>query len=122
MPALALAQPRPAAPPPKPAPAPAQAAKPTKADVQKVLAAVGADKAKMQAYCDMGKLNDQMGKLDEKKDAKKLQALGQQADALMTKLGPDYGKLMDGLEQIDQNSAEGKEIGALLDDMDKKCK
>jgi hypothetical protein len=98
------------------------APKPTKADVQKVVASISGDKAKQQTYCDLAKLNQQMSAADEKKDAKTLQDLGPKADALVEKLGPDYAKLMDGLDQVDENSAEGKEFATLFDSLDKNCK
>jgi hypothetical protein len=49
------------------------------------------------------------------------QALGRQADALLGKLGPEYSKLMDGLDQVDPNSSEGKEFISLLSGLDKLC-
>jgi hypothetical protein len=101
---------------------PAKVPKPTMADVQKVVQAISGDKTKMQTYCDMSKLNQQMAKLDEKKDAKTLQSLGQKADDLMQKLGPDYLKLMDGLDQLDEKSSEVKEFGTALGALDKQCK
>jgi hypothetical protein len=99
-----------------------KAPKPTKADVQKVVQSISSDKAKTQSYCDLAKLNQQMSGLDEKKDAKTLQDLGTKADALVEKLGPDYAKLMDGLDQVDENSAEGKDFATSLDALDKLCK
>ena len=101
---------------------PANVPKPTKADVQKVVQSIGGDKAKTQSYCDLSKLNQQMAQAEEKKDTKTLEALGPKADALMEKLGPDYAKLMDGLDQVDENSAEGKEFAAAFDTLDKQCK
>jgi hypothetical protein len=118
-------QPNRMGPPPGPAPQQGQqqpqAPKPTEAQVQKVVADVGANKAKMDSYCKLSKLQQQMGALDEKKDAKKLQALGQQADAEAQKLGPEFGQVMDGLEQVDENSAEGKKFAAILASLDTKC-
>jgi hypothetical protein len=105
-------------PPGQPQPA---APKPTEAQVQKVVADIGANKPKMDAYCRLAKLQQQMGALDEKKDMKKLQALGQQADAEAQKLGADFEKMMDGLEQVDENSAEGKKFAAILATLDTKC-
>jgi hypothetical protein len=101
---------------------PANVPKPTKADVQKVVQTIGGDKAKMQMYCDLSKLNQQMANLDQKKDAKTLQSLGQKAEPLMQKLGPEYLKVMDGLDQMDENSNEAKEFGAILGSLDKQCK
>jgi hypothetical protein len=100
---------------------PPAAPKPTEAQVQKVVADIGGNKAKMDAYCKLAKIQQQMGALDEKKDMKKLQALGQQADAEAQKLGADFEKMMDGLEQVDENSAEGKKFGAILATLDTKC-
>ena len=97
------------------------APKPTEAQLQKVVNDISGNKTKLDAYCKISKLQEQMGQLDEKKDMKKLQALGQQADAEAQKLGPDFEKVMDGLEQVDQNSAEGKKFGAILASLDTKC-
>jgi hypothetical protein len=96
--------------------------KPTLADVQKVVQIVSADKAKLQAYCDLAKLNDQIAAADQKKDTKTVEALSKQADALEEKMGPDYAKVMDGLYQVDENSPLGKQISAALDTLDKQCK
>ena len=72
--------------------------KPTKADVQKVAQIISSDKAKSQAYCDSKKLYDQMGAAYKKNDSKTADTLNKQADALVSKLGPEYSKMMDGLE------------------------
>lgn len=101
--------------------APPNVPAPTKADVQKVVQIISSDKAKTQAYCDIGKLNEQMADADQKKDQKTLDALGKQADALAEKIGPEYIKLMEGLEQVDPNSALGKQLEALFAPLDKLC-
>ena len=93
------------------------APKPTKADVQRVIQTISGDKAKIETYCDLAKLNQQMAQADEKKDTKTSQALGQKADDLAQKLGPDFIKLMDGLDHVDDNSGEGKDIAASFDDI-----
>jgi hypothetical protein len=100
----------------------AKAPKPTTADAQKVVQTISGDKTKLQTYCDLGKLNQQMAQAEQKKDTKTLQDLGKQADSLVNKLGPDYAKLMDGLDQVDENSAEGKEIATAFDKLDSQCK
>lgn len=95
--------------------------KPTKAEVQKVVQIVSADKAKTQAYCELAKLSDQMATLDPKKDEKKLDELGKQADELAEKIGVEYVKLTDELAQVDENSPEAKDFAALLAPLDKLC-
>lgn len=112
MPALAQAQ--------KDGPA-AAVPKPTIADAQKVVQTIGGDKTKLQTYCDLGKLQEQMEKTNEK-DTKTLDALGAKADALAEKIGPDYVKLMDGLDEVDPDSAEGKQFAAVFEPLAKLCK
>jgi hypothetical protein len=99
----------------------AAAAKPTKADIEKVVQIVSADKAKLKVYCDMSKLQEEAQKLDEKKDAKKLADIDKKLEAMGKKLGPEYVKLMQGLQSIDPNSAEGKELYAAFEPLDKMC-
>ena len=93
----------------------------TKADVLIVVQIVTKDKAKTQAYCDLTKLYDQIQAAEQKEDSDTIQALTKQADALVDKLGPEYFKLMDGLEQVDPDSSEAKEFISILSELDKSC-
>lgn len=113
MPALAYAQ--------KDSPA-TNVPKPTVADAQKVVQAISGDKARLQAYCDLGKLQEQMEKADQKNDTKALKALGDKADSLSQQVGPDYIKLTDGLDEVDPDSPEGKKFTAVFDTLHKQCK
>jgi hypothetical protein len=107
-------------------PAYAQAQKPstakvTAADVQKVVTLISGDKAKTQTYCDIGKLNEQIEEANDKKDIKKTEELSQQIDELGKKLGPEYAALMDGLQEVDPESEDGKKIGLMFEPLDKLC-
>jgi uncharacterized lipoprotein YajG len=95
--------------------------KPTKADAQNVVQIVASDKVKTQAYCDLTKLEGQVEAAAQKNDTKTLEALSKQAEALVNKLGPEYYKLMDGLEQVDPKSSEAKEFMSILSELDKRC-
>jgi hypothetical protein len=95
--------------------------KPTKADVQKVVQIITSDKAKAQVYCDLNKTYDQVQEADQKHDSKAVEALSKQADALVDKLGPEYAKMIDGLDQVEPNSSEGKEFISILSGLDKPC-
>ena len=97
------------------------APKPTVADAQKVVQLITGDKAKLKAYCDMGKLQEQMEAAEQKKDTKAAQALGAKADALSQQIGPEYVKLMDGLDNVDPSSAEGKQFSTVFDGLIKQC-
>ena len=107
IPALAHAQPN--------------APKPTKADAQNVVQIITSDKVKTQAYCALKKLENEVKAAAQKNDAA-LEALSKQAESLVAnKLGPEYFKLMDGLEQVDSNSSEAKEFMSILSELDKSC-
>jgi hypothetical protein len=90
--------------------------KPTKADAQKVVQIITRDKVKTQAYCDLTKLEVQ-----QTTDTKTVEMLTKQAEALVDELGPEYFKLMDGLEQVDPRSSEAKEFMSILSELDKGC-
>ena len=95
---------------------------PTKADAVKVVNAISTDKAKMQSFCDLAKINDQMEQASEKNDNKTLETLGPKSDELSQKLGPDYVKLMDGVSQLDENSPVVKDVYSTFDALAKQCK
>ncbi len=97
-------------------------AKPTKADVQKVVQIINADKTKLATYCKLAALDEQMAKADEAKDNNKLQELGKQAEQLQQSMGPEYIRLTAGLDEVDPQSKEGKELLAEFEALDKLCK
>ena len=95
--------------------------KPTTADAQNVVQMITGDKVKTQAYCDLNKLEGEVIAAAQKNDTSALEALSKQAQSLVDKLGPEYFKLMDGLEQVDPKSSEGKEFTSILSELDKSC-
>jgi len=112
IPALAHAQqsgPQPSAP------------KPTKADAHNVVLIITSSKVKTQAFCDLTKLEGQVKAVQQNTDPKTVETLTEQADALIDKLGPEYFKLMDGLERVDPKSTEAKEFMSILSELDKAC-
>ena len=98
-----------------------QAPKPTLADAQKVVQTISSDKTKLQAYCELGKLQDQMEKAEEGNDTKAVDALVAKADALGQQIGPEYLKIVEGLEEVDPNSAEGQKFSAVFEPLRKQC-
>jgi hypothetical protein len=101
--------------------APASTPKPTKAEVEKVVQTITSDKANAQVYCDLNKTYDQLQEAEKKARQQEVEALSKQADALVDKLGLEYSKMIDGLDQVDPNSDEGKEYISLLSGLDKLC-
>jgi len=98
-----------------------QPTKPTKADAQNVVQIITSDKVKTQAYCDLTKLEEQVKAVQKNTDTKTVETLTKQAEALIDKLGPEYFKLMDGLERVDPKSSEAKEFMSILSELDKRC-
>jgi hypothetical protein len=98
-----------------------QAPKPTLADVQHLAKAISGDKSKLRAYCELGELHDQTQQAVDEKDAKTIEALVAKTDALELQLGPEYDKVIEGLDQIDLSSAEGQEIADVFKTLQEKC-
>jgi hypothetical protein len=88
---------------------PPPVAKPTMADVNKVTQIIRSDETKLAAYCEIGKVNQQMVEANEKKDAVTLQQLDAKVDQLEQSLGPEYEQLMIGLEQVDRRQQKAKQ-------------
>ena len=100
---------------------PPKVPKPTKADAQNVVQIITGDKAKTQVYCDLNKLFDQIRVAEEKNDSNTTQALRKQVLRLADKLGPEYLKVIEGLDQVDPNSSEGEEMLSILSGLEKLC-
>jgi hypothetical protein len=96
-------------------------AKATKADAEKIVKVISTDKAKSKAYCDMAKLGEQIDAAEQKKDQKTVDALSKQMDALAEKVGPEYVSFMTKMQDVDQNSKEGKDINAAMEGLEKLC-
>jgi hypothetical protein len=90
------------------------APKASKAEVQKVVDGIKSDKAKLDQYCEITKLEVQASALAQKNENDpKLKDFDKQADEIAAKLGADYGRIVN--SEIDEPSA------ALFDDLAKSC-
>jgi len=69
------------------------APKASKAEVQKLVDGIKADKAKLTQFCGLMKLQDQYTAAAEKKDEKKLEALDKQMEEGAKKIGPDFDRI-----------------------------
>jgi hypothetical protein len=98
-----------------------QAPKPTLADVQNLAEVIAGDKSKIRAYCELGGIHDQMREALDNQDAKAIDALVAKADVLEQRLGPEYDKVIEGLELIDLSSAEGQEIADVFKILQEQC-
>jgi hypothetical protein len=102
----------------------AQTQKPwvTKDDAQKVVTIISGDKAKIQTYCEIQTIGEQMERAYEKRNLKLVDVLLQKIEALEETLGPEYVALMDGLQDIDPEKDKlGVEIMSMFGELDRQC-
>lgn len=97
----------------------AQGKKPTKADVEKVVKAISADKGKVKTYCDIAKLGEEAAQADQKKDTKKAEEASKKMDAMGKQLGPEYVALMDSMQSLSEKEADA--MAASFEPLDKQC-
>ena len=98
------------------------APKVTKGDAQKVLKIIRSDKAKIQANCEINKVNEQMNQAYKKNDQKRLDELSQKIERLEKILGPEYVVLMDGLQKLGpENKKRVAEIMSQFAALDRLC-
>jgi hypothetical protein len=95
--------------------------KPTKADAAKVVKIIGADKKKIATYCKLADVGHEIRKASSAGDNSKVERLGKQAFDLGKSLGPEFIRVNAGLEDVDLQSKEGKELASELDKLDKFC-
>ena len=92
-----------------------------KADAENMVKIISGDKLKIQTYCQILDLHDQIDDANLNQDTKKATELSEQADELEKKLGPEFSTLADDLKDFDPNSQEGREIGSIIDKLDQLC-
>jgi hypothetical protein len=93
-----------------------------KADAKNVIKIISGDKLKLQSYCKFADLTDQVDAAVERQDTKKAQELSQSADELQRKLGPEFAALASGIQELNLNSQDAREIGSILGKLDELCR
>jgi hypothetical protein len=101
---------------------PENPAPPTIEDAQKLVQTISGDKAKLKAFCELGNLYEQVEEAEERNDMKERDALGVKIDSLEQQFGPDYRRVMDGLGEVDPNSAEGQKLRGVFEPLQEQCK
>jgi hypothetical protein len=100
---------------------PGRTTKPTVADIQKLVQTINSDKAKLRAYCEFGKVMEQIDRAGQGEDTNAVKTLSAKANSLAQQLGPDYIRIMQGLNDVDPNSAEGKRLDTLFEPIVRQC-
>src|SRR4030095_4418038 len=95
----------------------------TKGDAQKVATIIRSDKAKIQTYCEINKVSDQMNHGYGKNDKTTVDELSEKSERLEKILGPEYVALMDGLQKLGpENKKRVAEIMLQFAALDRLCK
>ena len=97
------------------------APKPSLGQVEQVVQIISSNKTKLQQYCDIVKLDQQIAEAHRRNDTTTLEVLIKQSDDLAEQIGPEYVTMLQGLSQIEENSSDGVQIVAALDSLDKLC-
>jgi hypothetical protein len=92
-----------------------------KADAQKVVGIIKADKAKTLAYCQINSLGGEIDLAAQAKDEQKADDLTKKMNDLEKRLGPEYLALFDALNDADQGSKDFQDILSMFDKLDESC-
>ena len=89
-----------------------------KADARNLVGIIGGDKAKTQAYC---QILDLIAQLNREEDRRKAKALSQKIGQLQKQLGPEFLAVTSGLNHLDLNSPDGREIISIISTLNQSC-
>jgi hypothetical protein len=92
----------------------ALAANPKVENALKVLQDISRDPVKMKTFCEMMVIGEKKG---DKEDA----VLEAQIDKLANQLGPAFKAAWDAIDDIEENSPDGKVLAAAIDQLEEKC-
>jgi hypothetical protein len=91
-----------------------------KADAQNAFNMISSDKLKIQIFCELADLGNQLDQAERLHDAKKAVEVSEKMDELEEKL-PEYTALVDGLNDLDPNFQDAQEIGSIILKLDELC-
>jgi len=92
-----------------------------KADARNLVGIIGSNKAKIQTYCQIEDLTEQLDQAVEKRDTKTAKALVGRIAELTKKMGPEFAALVDIEKHVDLNSPDGQEIASIVASLGESC-
>src|SRR6516165_3600381 len=92
-----------------------------KSDARSLGGIIGSDKAKIQTYCQIEDLTEQLDKAVQEKDSQKAKALVKRIAELNKKMGPQFAALVDIEKHVDLNSQDGQEISSIVASLGESC-
>jgi hypothetical protein len=91
-----------------------------KADLQNVFKMISSDKRKIQTFCKIVDLSNQLDQADQVHDIKKVEEVSRKLDEWERKM-PEYTALVGGLGDVDPNSEDAQEIGSIILKLNEFC-
>ena len=92
-----------------------------KADARNLVGIIGSDKTKIQTYCQIDDLSEQVERAVEEKDNKKAKALAEKIAELAKKMGREFAALIDIEKHVDLDSPDGQEIASIVATLGESC-
>ena len=90
------------------------------ADAQNLFKIISSDKLKIQIFCKIVDLGNQLDQADQVHDTKKVEEVSRKLDEWQGKL-PEFTALVGGLRDLDPNSEGAQEIGSIILKLDEFC-
>jgi len=92
-----------------------------KSDARNLVGIIGSDKTKIQTYCQIAYLSEQLDQAVQNRDTKKAKALVEKIAKLNKKMGPEFAALVDIETHLDLNSQDGQEIASIVASLGESC-
>ena len=92
-----------------------------KSDARNLVGIIGSDKAKIQTYCQINDLTEQLDQAVQEKDSQKARTLVKKIAELNKKMGPEFAGLVDIEKHVDLNSQDGQEISSIVASLGESC-
>ena len=92
-----------------------------KSDARNLVGVIGSDKAKIQTYCQIVDLTEQLDQAVQEKDSQKAKALVKKIAELNKKMGPEFAALIDIEKHVDLDSRDGQEIASIVASLGESC-
>ena len=92
-----------------------------KADARNLVGIIATNKAKIQTYCQIEDLTEQLDQAVEKRDTKTAKALVGRIAELTKKMGPEFAALVDIEKHVDLNSPDGQESASIVASLGESC-
>ena len=89
--------------------------------IMELVGIIGSDNAKIQTYCQIEDLSEQLIEAAQEEDRKKAKALERKIAELNKKMGPEFAALVDIEKHVDLNSRDGQEIASIVASLGEAC-